>query len=57
MVLTSALRFWGDKEGKGKPHIITSNLEHDSVAKCLERLEKDGQAGNWIPTVPSHLQS
>ena len=57
MVLTSALRFWGNNEGKGKPNIITSNLEHDSVAKCLERLEKDGQAGNWIPTVPSHVQS
>ena len=47
MVLHSALCYRGytSGEGKGKPHIITSNLEHDSVFKCLERYEKDGLAG------------
>ena len=54
MVLWSAVQYWRDKQtqegasSEGKPHIITSNLEHDSVARCLERLEKEGQAGTSL---------
>ena len=40
---------------EGKPHIITSNLEHDSIARCLERLEKEGQAGTSLSRL--HLLS
>lgn len=29
----------------GLPHIITSNVEHDSVKLAAERLQRDGKAG------------
>lgn len=58
MVFDSIVRYWNDPartDGvtvEGKPHIITSNLEHDSVVLCLKRLEKEGHAGEWL----NHLQ-
>ena len=31
-----------------KPHIVTSNLEHDSIKLVLENLEAESCAGNCI---------
>lgn len=31
--------------GEGLPHIITSNVEHDSVKLVAEHLQKEGRAG------------
>ena len=49
MVFDSVVRHWRESEhcmaSQEKPHIIISNLEHDSVAKCVERLRGDGLAG------------
>lgn len=52
MVFDSVMRFWRDsvsgREGgdiERRPHVIISNLEHDSIAKTARRLEKDGLAG------------
>lgn len=51
MVLDSAVRYWRDPsrlEGvvaEGKPHVITSNLEHDSVMLCVKRLEEEDHIG------------
>ena len=51
MVFDSVIRYWNDlsREGgvasEGKPHIIISNLEHDSVVLCVRRLEKEGRVG------------
>jgi len=32
----------------GRPHIITSNLEHDSVSLVLKNMETRGEAGEWL---------
>jgi len=32
-------------ESSGLPHIITSNVEHDSVKLVAEHLQKEGVAG------------
>ena len=54
MVFDSAIRYWNDQSRlggvatEGKPHIITSNLEHDSVDLCVRRLEEEGHAGEAL---------
>lgn len=54
LVLQTAVEyFWrnykaaeqGDKHQKVLPHIITSNVEHDSIKLAAEHLQKDGKAG------------
>jgi cysteine desulfurase len=35
--------------GKNTPHIITSSIEHPSVANVVEDLEKQGAAVTWLP--------
>lgn len=53
---TAVEHFWrncraaeqGDRHqngSKGLPHIITSNVEHDSIKLVAEHLQKDGKAG------------
>ena len=52
MVLHSApCHFWktyprDDTAGKRLPHIVTSNIEHDSIRLVLEKYLEDGKAGN-----------
>lgn len=54
MVLDSVIRYWRDPSrqdgvvAEGKPHVITSNLEHDSVIVCVKRLEKEGHIGETL---------
>lgn len=54
MVLDSVLCYWRDPSrqdgvvAEGKPHVITSNLEHDSVIVCVKRLEKEGHIGEIL---------
>ena len=57
MVLDSAIRYWNDQSRRGgvaierKPHIIITNLEHDSVDLCVRRLEEEGHAGELLRAV------
>ena len=56
MVFHSAIHYWNDRARQGgvatgeKPHIITSNLEHDSVDLCVRQLEKEGLTGELLGT-------
>lgn len=54
LVLQTAVKyFWrnykaaeqSDRRQKVLPHIITSNVEHDSIKLAAEHLQKDGKAG------------
>lgn len=36
---------WQQNGSSGLPHIITSNVEHDSVKLVAEHLQKEGKAG------------
>ena len=57
MVFDSAIRYWSDQSRRGgmtierKPHIITTNLEHDSVDLCVRRLEEEGHVGELLRAV------
>ena len=52
MVIDSVLQYWNHlthADGvamETKPHLITSNIDHDSVAKCVQRQEMESRAGN-----------
>lgn len=60
MVLDSILRYWRDPSrqdgvvAKGRPHVITSNLEHDSVIVCVRRWEKEGHIGELKQDISSY---
>ena len=52
LVFHSVTQYWNvlSKEGGvvggvARPHIITSNLEHDSVQLCVRKMEAEGQIG------------
>ena len=57
MVFDSAIRYWNDRSSQGgvatvgKPHIITTNLEHDSVDLCVRRHREEGHAGELLRAV------
>lgn len=49
--------FWkscgaSDSGDIGLPHIITSNVEHDSVKLVAEHLQKERKAGGRLPPLP-----
>lgn len=52
MIIDSILRYWQDPAthggvaSEGKPHIITSILDHESVTKCVQRIKMECRAGN-----------
>lgn len=57
LVLQTAVEyFWrnhkpaeqSDRHQKVLPHIITSDVEHDSIKLAAEHLQKDGKAGGTI---------
>ena len=57
MVFDSAIRYWNDQLRRGgvltegKPHMITTNLEHDSVDLCVRRHQEEGHAGELLRAV------
>lgn len=54
---TAVEHFWkscgaSDSGDVGLPHIITSNVEHDSVKLVAEHLQKERKAGGRLPPLP-----
>lgn len=49
MVIHTALKYFRESQGQGQavPHIVTSNVEHDSIRLPLEQLVKGHLAGEW----------
>lgn len=47
MVIHTALRYFRESQGQGRamPHVVTSNVEHDSIRLPLEQLVKESLAG------------
>ncbi|XP_072200227.1 selenocysteine lyase [Excalfactoria chinensis] len=58
MVIHTALRYFRESRAQGLPHIVTSNVEHDSIRLPLEQLVKDGLAeATFVPVSPRSGQA
>ncbi len=61
MVLWTCVKYFKEqipqysREKKDKPHIITSNIEHDSIRLALKHLEESNVAGLHIQFSPTAL--
>uniref|UniRef100_A0A8C2U1V2 Selenocysteine lyase n=1 Tax=Coturnix japonica TaxID=93934 RepID=A0A8C2U1V2_COTJA len=53
MVIHTALRYFRESQGQAVPHIVTSNVEHDSIRLPLEQLVKECLAeATFVPVSP-----
>ncbi|XP_031452452.1 selenocysteine lyase isoform X2 [Phasianus colchicus] len=55
MVIHTALRYFRESQGQGRavPHVVTSNVEHDSIRLPLEQLVKESLAETtFVPVSP-----
>ncbi|NXL95401.1 SCLY lyase, partial [Alectura lathami] len=60
MVIHTALRHFRDSQGQGQatPHVVTSNVEHDSIRLPLEQLVKERLAETtFVPVSPQSGQA
>ena len=56
MALRSALNMYNkSRKAKGKPHIITTNIEHVAIELSLKKMQIDGEAGKVLKRFHDHL--